>query len=142
MKILLPLVALLALTLASGCSGTRQAYQAADGVGETAYVIAEHYAAVIEELNDLADQGALSQSAIRHAQDIVRRTDPVIRSLRSAAEAYENVQNADTEAALEEAINEAAVALSDLIDAVKGRQRTGIQPPQGMGLYREVLAWT
>lgn len=118
-----PTVGLLALLLAclamAGCSGTRAAYKAADGLTDTAYVIAEQYAASVTELNDLADQGILRGEALRDAQDVVRRTRVVMASLTGAVLAYDQTQSAETEEALAAAINQAAIAIADLINAVK-----------------------
>lgn len=134
-----PVAGLLALALGAmlltGCAGTRQAYQAAEGVNETAKVVAEHYYSIVQELNRLDDAGALTPSALSHTQDLVRKTRPLIVELGDAGIAYETVTEAiamqdeaadaedeaamaEAEAALEAAIAEAAQAVSDLIDAL------------------------
>src|SRR5687767_10359580 len=43
-----------ALVSMSGCAGTKAAYGAADSLPDTAYVVAEHYAAVVKEAADIA----------------------------------------------------------------------------------------
>ncbi|MCG8436324.1 MAG: hypothetical protein MJA83_20080 [Gammaproteobacteria bacterium] len=138
-----PTVGLLALVLAcltlAGCAGTRAAYQAAEGLEETAKVFAEHYFAEVRELNDLDDAGALTPSMKQHAQDIVRRTRPVILQLSEIAQAYKNVRSAENEAALRRAVNEAALALSRLIDVAKaaGRGQSSLQ--KGRSFIRDFI---
>ena len=112
------LVLCLALALAA-CQGTKQAYQAAEGVDENAKVVAEHYFALVREANDLKASGALAGGDLVKAQQIVRSTRPAIDQLATAARAYENVQTATTEAELNAAITQAATSISSLIDIIK-----------------------
>ena len=116
-------VGILAIVIAclalSGCAGTRAAYKAAEGIEETAFVISEHYFALVRELNDLDDKGALSDSMRSHAQDIVRTTRGPILELGNVAQAYKAVRSADNEEALSRALNTAAIALSRLVNVVK-----------------------
>ncbi len=117
------IIGLLAILLAclalSSCAGTRAAYQAAEGLEETAKVVGEHYYALVREANDLADRGMLSDSALVHAQDIVRKTSPVVISLAAAALKYKAVKSATTELELERALTDAAIAVSRLMDAIR-----------------------
>ncbi len=118
------IVIVLALVFA-GCAGTRSAYQAAEGIDETAKVMAEHYYAVIREANTLSASGELTGSALAKAQDVVRATQPFITELAAASRAYTALQNAETEADLSAAISNAAIAISKLIDVVKGSNTSG-----------------
>jgi len=118
-----------ALVLA-GCVGTRDAYKASAGNLEaTAYVVTEHYAAVVKEAAAMKNSGALTGSAleaVRKADDAVRPLiigDPATHrdGLAALVRAYQAVKSAKTEADLQAAINAAVVKLSNLINAVKRR---------------------
>lgn len=118
------IIIMLALVL-TACAGTRSAYQAAEGLDETAKVIAEHYYAVIREANALSASGQLTGTALAKAQDVVRATQPTITELAGASRAYTALRDAETEADLSNAISNAAIAISRLIDVVKGSDATG-----------------
>lgn len=124
-----------ALAAVAGCSGTRDAYRAASDAEHvtrleaTAYVVSEHYAALVAEAARLKNTGALSGDAlerVRLADDAVR---PLIIGDAStqrpgvvqAVAAYRALRNAETEAQLQQAISAAVVQLSALITALKGR---------------------
>ena len=113
------LALILATLMLSGCAGTRAAYKAADGLEETAFVMNQHYLALVSEANDLTDTGALSGLALVDTQDIVRKSHPLLRSLSKSARAYESVRNAETEQELTQAIAAAAVELSNLLNAIR-----------------------
>lgn len=102
-----------------GCAGTKSAYQAADGLEETAYVMNQHYLALVKEANELKKTGVLSGSALDETQSLVQRTRPLLRELSDAAQAYDAVTSAENEEALTLAIASAATALSDLIAAIR-----------------------
>lgn len=114
------LAAFIAAIALSGCAGTRQAYKAAEGVEQTAQVVAEHYYALVHQANELKQSGKLAGEDLVVAQSIVSKTSSVVIKMSHAAKAYEAVRSADNEAALEQAIADAAVAISALIDAIKG----------------------
>jgi hypothetical protein len=123
------LVALTVVGLA-GCTGTRDAYRSAGkDPAKVAFVVAEHYSAVVKEAADLKNSGALTGSAleaVRKADDAVRPVvlgDPVTHrpGLRALARAYEDVKSAKNAADLEAAIDEAVAKLTDLINALKRR---------------------
>jgi len=103
----------------SGCAGTTSAYKAADGLEETAFVMNQHYLALVREANDLAQSGALTGTQLAGVQDLVRESRPLLSELAIAAQAYESIQNADSDAALTNAIANAAVVLSNLVNAVR-----------------------
>jgi len=117
------LVGILAILVASSmlgsCTGTRAAYKAADGLDETAKVVSEHYYALVREANVLKDSGQLSGQELDTAQALVAVTAPAITDLATAAQAFAAVQNAQTEGDLQRAINDAAIAVSKLLDVIK-----------------------
>jgi hypothetical protein len=122
------LVGILALLLAAlmvvGCGGTKAAYKAASGVEETAYVLVEHYYALVRQANELADSGQLVGSSLTRAQDVVRLTKPVVDEAIRASLAYVSYKDASSEADLKRAISDAAIAISRLVDAIKGAVRS------------------
>lgn len=113
------LALLLASTLMSACGGTRAAYKAAEGLEETAYVMNNHYLALVREANDLAEAGDLAGSNLVTAQDLVRKSRPLMQSLSNAAQVYTSIRTAETEAELTAAIAAAAVELSNLVNMLQ-----------------------
>lgn len=114
-----------------GCQGTKRAYQAAEGVDENAKVVAEHYFALVREANDLKQSGILAGGDLVSAQNLVRSSRPAIDRLVDASRAYENVQTATTEAELEQAIADAAIAIQELIGIIKAaRDSSNIEDNQ------------
>ncbi len=111
---------LLSFLMLSGCSGTRAAYKAADGLTEQAYVMGEHYYASVRLVNSLNEQGQLSESQLVKLQNAVWDSRPKVVAMLNAAAAFDAVESADTEDALAIALTDAALALSALIDAIKG----------------------
>lgn len=113
-------VAAIATVILVACSGTRLAYDTAETLEAKAFVISEHYAALLREANELADAGA-PREHVELMQLAERRATPVVLELRRAVNAYNAVRNAENEAALQEALAEAALVVSDFINAVRGR---------------------
>ena len=103
----------------TGCAGTSSAYKAAEGLSETAYVVGEHYYALVREANDLDDAGNLQANELQRLQTIARETRPTIVALLDAANSYDMVRSSANEAELTNAIADAAVAVSRLVDAIK-----------------------
>lgn len=103
----------------AACSGTRLAYDTAETLDAKAYVLAEHFNALQVEANTIADAGA-SQSVINRMAAIERRARPVVLRLQSVAQAYAATRSAENEQQLQLALNEAALVLSDFINAVRG----------------------
>lgn len=131
--VLLLVAAGLTLAGVAGCTGTRDAYRAAasspERIEATAYVVTEHYYAVVREAAALKNSGALAGDAleaVRAAEDALRplvlgdeaTQDPGIVQLVAA---YKAVRSAETEAELQAAVNAAVVKLSALINALKRR---------------------
>lgn len=113
------LIALLSLALLSGCASTTAAYKAADGLEETAFVMNQHYLALVREANNLAESGALSGGNLQSTQGLVRTSRPLLAELSRTAQAYEAVQSAETQQELTDAIAAAAVQLSNLVNAIR-----------------------
>lgn len=117
--------------LLSGCTGTKAAYKAADSLADTAYVITEHYAAVLHEAAELREHTGTPAAAVKAMQEADRIVKPLIlgdpttgrAGLRELAQTYTAVRTAETEAELQDAINRAVRELSKLINAVKTARR-------------------
>ena len=102
-----------------GCAGTRAAYQAAEDFEDTAYVMSEHYDALVVEGTRLRDNGTLTGNSLLAAQRIEARARPIILDMGKAAQAWDAVKSAENQAALELAISNAVKVLHELIDALK-----------------------
>lgn len=124
------LALLLSCLALSGCAGTAAAYREAakqpDALDATAKVISEHYFALVREANELAERGVLSDSALAHAQDVVRVTEPVILELGDAAQLYKAVRSSSNAAELERALSNAAMAVARLLDFIKPRRTSSL----------------
>lgn len=111
----------------SACAGTKAAYRAADNLPDRAFVIAEHYAVLVREAADIAQNPATPQSvrealkvADQHAKPfIVGDSARGLPSLKELADAYQATRTAQTEAELQAALNNAVVAVAGFIRAVK-----------------------
>lgn len=117
-QLALPLLLILAAAVLGACSGTRMAYEAAETLEETAYVVTEHYYVILREANKLADEGA-PQEWINRAVAKERQVTPAILRLRDQVDAYNAVRNAETEQELSDALSEAVVLVSEFIDVVR-----------------------
>jgi hypothetical protein len=111
---------ILLLMMLAACQGTRDAYSAAVGPDQTAKVVAEHYIAIIHELNTMKASGQLAGAQLVAAQQLVTAAKPVIDQLAIASSNFEALQNAKTEAELKGALNNATIAVSNLIDLLRG----------------------
>lgn len=102
-----------------GCAGTTTAYKVAEGVDQQAYVVLEHYSALLKEANALKSKPGVPPEVV----DAMRRADvkvyPLVQRVRSLRDAYVAVKSADNEEALQRAVNDAVLLLADLINAVK-----------------------
>lgn len=101
------------------CTGTRLAYKEAQGLDEQAYVAVEHYASLVREANQLANRPGTHREAIAAMQKADRAALPVVTQVRQLRDAYAAVKNADNEAALQEAVNNAILLIADMVRAVK-----------------------
>lgn len=122
----LALVAL-GITGMSSCAGTKAAYKEAEGLEEQAFVVTEHYAAVVNQAADLAENPSTQpevRSALQAADRVAR---PFIigdratgqPGLRELADAYAAAKNAETQADLQAALLGATRALAGFVRAVK-----------------------
>lgn len=126
-------VLVMTLIAVVGCAGTQSAYNAAKTLPDTAYVVAEHYSAVLKEAADLKASGNLPASAVRVMQQADARVKPLIigdpttvpatPGLKQLADSYKATQDAKTQEELQLAIDNAVVALSDLMKAVSAARR-------------------
>lgn len=106
-----------------GCVGTKSAYRAADTLEEQAYVVTEHYAALVKEAADLATAPGTPRSVIDALQEADQSTKPVIVGLAPLVQRYSAVRDAQTEAELQAAVNEALIALTNFINTIKAARR-------------------
>jgi hydroxymethylpyrimidine pyrophosphatase-like HAD family hydrolase len=104
---------------ATGCAGTKAAYNAADTLEERAYVVTEHYAAVVHQAADLKDKGVLKGTALTRAQEAESVAQPVVLSLGDLVKKYDAAKSAESEVALQRALDDAVRALADLVRVVK-----------------------
>jgi hypothetical protein len=114
---ILPLILLAAL---SACTGTRLAYKEADSPDKMAYVVTEHYAALVKEAADRKDAGTLAGDALERVQAADRAVSPLVLQLGSLAQAYTQTKSAASRDELQAALNRAVIALSTFIDTLKG----------------------
>lgn len=114
-------VVLAAAAVLAGCAGTRAAYQAAETLDETAYVVAEHYAALLEQVNELAEAGTLDADDIRFAQSIAEDATPAIIELEEAVAIHARFANLQSEADLEAALARAVPYVSRLANLLRNR---------------------
>jgi hypothetical protein len=127
------LASIAALTFGAlcGCAGTQAAYKAAQSLPDTAYVVAEHYAAVVHEAAGIAalpGTPAEVKDALKKADQAVKpiilgNPDTGLPGLRTLAERYQAVKSAENEAALQAALNDAVRELANFINAVKTARR-------------------
>lgn len=118
---LLPLLLLSLLVV--GCPGTRAAYKAADSHPDLlAFVVAEHYSALVHEAANLKDAGAPADAVakMQAADDTAR---PLVFQLKPLTDAYVAVASAENREVLEKALGEATVAVSNFINVVRGVRR-------------------
>jgi hydroxymethylpyrimidine pyrophosphatase-like HAD family hydrolase len=122
-------LAVAALALGSlattGCASTRAAYNAAETLEERAYVVTEHYTAVITQAADLKNRGVLKGAALAQVREIETVARPVVLSLGDLVANYKAAKSAESEVALQRALDEAVLVLADLVRAVKAAATGG-----------------
>lgn len=118
-SMLLSLFALAAVTLLQGCTGTRAAYKEASGVDEQAYVAVEQYSALVKEAANLATLSTTPPAAVEAMKAADRAAQPVVKKVRELRDQYLAVKNADNEAELQKAVNDAILLIADMVRAVK-----------------------
>lgn len=115
------------VAMVSGCAGTRAAYQEAQSPDEYAFVITEHYAALVKEAADLKERPTTPREAVEAMQRAELAARPLILGgdrppspgLRDLAETYSAVRDAKSEQDLQLAIDRAVLKIADLVRAVK-----------------------
>lgn len=107
------------VSILAGCTGTRAAYKAADSLPDQAYVVAEHYAAIVKQAADLAENAATPESVKDQLKAADNKARPLVLLLKELAAAYQATRTAETEADLQGTLDKAVVAVADLIRAVK-----------------------
>lgn len=119
--VMLAICALTPLALLPGCagSGTRAAYSQAQNVGEQAYVLAEQYAALVEQAAILKAKPTTPTSVITRMQQADQVAKPLVLRLKTLRDAYAATKNATTEAELQLAVNNAVLAVAELVRAVQ-----------------------
>lgn len=122
----------------AGCSGTKAAFEAAHTrpeavLPDTAYVLAEQYRAILKEAADLKQSGRLPAEVVARLQEADRVAKPLVigdpsavppkLGLRQLAETFQAVRNAQTEADLQRAVDDAVLAIANFIRAVDDARR-------------------
>jgi len=103
----------------AGCVGTRQAYRGASTPDEYAYVLAEHYAALVKEAANLKERPSTPRPAVEAMQKAELAARPVVLQLKPLRDAYLEARSAETEAELQVAIDRAVLAIADLVRALR-----------------------
>lgn len=103
----------------AGCSGVKRAFDAANSLDETAYVIAELYSVTLSEAAELAVDPAVPPAVVDRMREVRNRTTPLVLQLRAMSEAYVSVRTADNAEALQQAIDRAALAVAEFLDVVR-----------------------
>lgn len=115
-----------------GCAGTRSAYNSAETLQDTAYVITEHYAALVHEAADLKEQGNLPPEVVTALREAANASAPLVigdpehgvPGLRELAKAYSDVASADNKATLEAAISNGVRAVAAFVKALRAAQQS------------------
>lgn len=119
------------LVTVTGCAGTTSAYKAAQSLPDTAYVVTEHYAAVLNEATAIASQPDTPASVKDALKKAAEEVQPIVRgdpatgrpSLQDLAATYQRVRDAESETELQLALNRAVETLAKFINAVKSAGR-------------------
>lgn len=112
-------VSLFGVLSMSGCTHTRAAYSAADTPSDYALVVLEQYDAVLVEANRLKASGRLSVTTLAALRAADLKAQPFIDTIRPLQKAYEASRAPADAAALQKAVNDAIVAVAELIRTVK-----------------------
>jgi len=110
--------ALCAAFVLAGCQGTRMAYSSAKSVDEKAYVVVEHYAALVREAANLAQNPSTPAKAVEAMKKADARVSPVIMRVRDLRKAYSVSSTPENAESLGIAVDEAMVDLSTMVEAV------------------------
>lgn len=109
------------LMVLPGCIATRSAYREAQSLDEYAYVLTEHYAALVKQAADLKDKPNTPASTIAAMRKADLVAGPAVAKLRPLALALSASRSSATQAELQKAVDEVVLALADLVRATKGK---------------------
>ena len=126
LAVLLAIALPASLFVLASCTGTQAAYHEAKASDPCkteqtvclAYTVGEHYAAVLHEAALLKAKPGTAPELIAGMQRADLAVQPAIDRLRTASDAYSAIANAQTQAELQTAVDNAIVQLSELIRAV------------------------
>ncbi len=104
---------------ATGCTNTKAAYDAADTLEERAFVATEHYSAVVRQAADLKERGVLRGSALARVQEVELAARPLVLKLEPLVKAFKTAKSAESEVALQSALDDVVLVIADLVRAVK-----------------------
>ena len=132
MKVLLVMAVAL---LVAGCPATRGVYEEAQSPDEYAFVVAEHYNALVNEAADLAENPQTSENVRSALKAADAKAKPLVLKLRVLADAYASSKTAETQEELQKALNEAVLAVADFIRSLRSAQAvtTGDVMPEWAG---------
>lgn len=108
----------LVVVMLLGCTGTRAAYTAGETLDAKAFVVTEHYAAVLREANELADRGA-PRELVEKMQAADRAAAPVVLELREASALYTAARTAENAEQLQSALDAAALKVAAFVRALR-----------------------
>ena len=103
----------------AGCEGTQQAYSEAQTIDEKAYVVIEHYAALVKEAANLAENPNTPPEAVDAMKKADAAATPVILRVRDLRDAWMAAGNAENTEALQKAVNDATSVIADMVQAIK-----------------------
>lgn len=112
----------------TGCTHTREAYASAHSLDEYAYVLAEHYSSLVKQAADLKEKPTTPRSAVqamRQADDVAR---PAIAKLKVLRDTFVQVRDAQTEADLQNAVDDAVKVIAELVRAVRDAEGRDNRP--------------
>lgn len=116
-------LALVGGLMVAGCAGTKAAYKAAGSPDVVAYVVAEHYSALVSEAASLAAKPGTAPEVVSALRVADNRAAPVVLELRGLRDAYLAAKSAESEAALQSALDRAVRAVADMVEALKAARR-------------------
>jgi hypothetical protein len=113
------LFACLTLAGGAGCQHTREAYREAEDPGEYAFVLMEHYNALLKEAVVLKNAPGTPAEAVAWMRQVEFKATPAVKKLAELRQAWIDLQSAETEAQLQAATDAAALLIADMVRAVR-----------------------
>ncbi len=114
----------LALVAIAGCTGTRTAYSSAETIDEYAFVITEHYAALVNQAANLAQSPSTTPTTRQTLRDAEAEVNAAIVGTPEApglvplAREYKAAEGDPSK--LQAAIDRAIVRLAEFVRTIKG----------------------